>query len=120
MGDAYEPQLTEPGVTGHYVRFVGGTNAVTKTHGRGITVAYNNTGIIDITWSENPGVFIGLQGDPSFQATTIADVKSFVGRIGAYASNAIQLRLYESGNLANLAALEWCSLTLLFKADNSL
>lgn len=120
MPDFYEPLYSEPGLKKHLVRFVGGTAAVTKTHGRGITVAYVATGRVSITWSENPGTFAGLGGSPAFQATTQADVKSFVGVLGAYASNTVELRLYESGSLADLAALEWCSLELLFKDDASL
>lgn len=120
MGDFYKTLHSEPTLRQHFVRFVGGVAAVTKTHGRGITVAYVGTGIVSITWSENPGVFAGLTGDPAFQATTIADVKSFIGRIGVYASKTVQLRLYEAGTLADLAALEWCSLTLNFKEDGSL
>jgi hypothetical protein len=120
MPDFYEAKYSEPALTKHLVRFVGGSSAVTKTHGRGITVAWVAAGRVSITWSENPGVFAGLGGAPSFQATTQADVKSYVGVLGAYASNTVELRLYESGTLTDLAALEWCSLELLFKDDGSL
>src|SRR5689334_791058 len=120
MGDFYEGLDSEPGLRKHRIRFVGGTAAVTKTHGRGITVAYVATGRVSLTWSENPGVFAGIDGAPAFQATTQANVKSFVGVLGAYASKTVELRLYESGSLADLDALEWCSLTLLFKEDGSL
>lgn len=116
----YEAHFSEPNVEAHVVRFVGGTAAVTKVKGRGITVTYNTTGVVDITWSENPGTFLGLMGEPAFQSTTIAGTKDFTGKVGAYASKAIQLRLYESGSLADLAALEWCTLILLFQADGSL
>lgn len=120
MGDFYEGLFTEPNVRLHFLKFVGGAAAVTKVKGKGMTVTYNNTGIVDIAWSENPGVFLGLIGEPGFQSTTIAGTKDFSGKIGAYANKALQLRLYESGSLADLAALEWCTLVMAFSADGSL
>lgn len=120
MGDFFEEMITEPNVRLHYLRFVGGAAAVTKVKGKGMTITYNATGIVDIAWSENPGVFLGLMGEPGFQSTTIAGTKDFSGKIGAYASKALQLRLYESGSLADLAALEWCSVAIMFSADGSL
>ena len=120
MGDFFESLTTQPDVREHYLKFVGGSAAVTKVYGKGMTVTYNATGIVDIAWSENPGVFLGLAGEPGFQSTTIAGTKDFSGKIGVYASKALQLRLYESGSLADLAALEWCTLTMLFTADSSI
>jgi hypothetical protein len=120
MGDFYEALHTEPNVRAHFLKFGGGVGAVTKVKGKGMTVTYNAAGIVDIAWSENPGVFLGLAGEPAFQSTTIAGTKDFSGKIGVYANKALQLRLYESGALADLAVLEWCSLTLLFSADGSL
>jgi hypothetical protein len=67
-----------------------------------------------------PGRLPGARRRAGFQSTTIAGTKDFSGKIGVYANKALQLRLYESGALADLAVLEWCSLTLLFSADGSL
>jgi hypothetical protein len=99
---------------------VGGVGAVTKVKGKGMTVAYGGVGIVNIAWSENPGVFLGLIGEPGFQSTTIAGTKDFSGKIGVYAAKALQLRLYESGTLADLAALEWCTVGMMFSDDGSL
>lgn len=120
MGDFYEEMCTEPNVRLHFLKFVGGAAAVTKVKGKGMTIAYSATGIINIAWSENPGVFLGLFGEPAFQSTVIAGTKDFSGKIGVYADKALQLRLYESGALADLAANEWCSLVMAFSADGSL
>ena len=123
MADFYEPLTSEPELREHVVRFVGGSAAVTKVRGRGITVTYITTGIVDITWSENPGVFIGLSGMPMFQATTAADVKGHTCVPGAYNSSTKTLRLNitnASDALHDLAALEWLNLVALFVADSSL
>lgn len=115
--DAFPYHVTEPEVVASVIRFVGGTAAVTKVLGFGATVTYISTGVVDVTWSDQQGVFAGLSGAPSFQATTPGDVKSYVGIVGAYntSTKTLRLSLYESGTLTDLAALEWCNLTILFK-----
>lgn len=111
---------SEPGLTCHVIRFVGGTAAVTKVRGQGAAVTYISTGVVDIDWSgnsNNPGVFVGLMGAPAFQATTPGDVKSYVGIPGVYNASTKKLRLsmYESGTLTDLAALEWCQMVVMFQ-----
>lgn len=120
--DLNEPQMNPLGVQMHLIRFVGGTAAVTKDPDTapGVTVTYISTGVVDISWAgnaNNPGVFLGLVGAPGFQATTPADVKSYVGVPGTYNSSTKKLRLsmYESGTLTDLAALEWCSVLVAFQ-----
>lgn len=123
MADFYESLSSEPEGREHFVRFVGGTAAVTKVRGRGITVTYIGTGLVDLTWTENPGVFAGLKGAPAFQATTAADVKGHTCTPGVYNATTKTLRLNitnASESLHDLAALEWLSLTVLFVADGSL
>lgn len=113
-------QLTsnEIGPMAHLVRFVGGTAAVTKTHGNGVTVTYTSTGVVTLTWSKPPGTFVGLVG--TFQATTPAGVKSYVVVPGAYsAANGLTLNMYESGTLTDLAALEWLTVVVFFKESAS-
>lgn len=107
-----------PGIQAHIVKFVGGTNAVTKVHGPGMAVTYVSAGIVDLDWSgnsNNPGVFVGMVG--TFQATTAADVKAYVVVPGVYNSSTKKLRLnmYESGTLTNLAALEWLTVICFFQ-----
>lgn len=115
--DAFPGRISEPESVASLIRFVGGSAAVTKVLGSGITVSYVSTGIVSLVWADNPGVFAGLLGSPAFQATTQANVKSFVGVVGAWSSTTrtLQLRLYEGGTLADLEALEWCSLAVVFK-----
>lgn len=101
----------------HDVRFVGGSAAVTKVAdtGRGMTVTYISTGVVELTWADNPGTFhtctFGLQ------ATTPGNVKAYVPVAGAYNATTFKLRLYlyESGSLADLDALEWLSVRATFK-----
>lgn len=119
----YEQVGSEPEGREHFVRFVGGSAAVTKVFGNGITVTYVTTGKVKLTWSQraqNPGVFCGVKGY-CFQATTQADVKSYVLVPGVYdgTTRSLELHMFESGSLADLAASEWLSVTLLFKETGS-
>lgn len=116
----YEAYTAVPDAVSHLVRFVGGSAAVTKVSstGAGVTVTYVGSGVVDLTWSDNQGTFLGLVG--TFQATTPADVKSYVLVPGAYDSstNTIRLSMYESGTLTDLAALEWLTVLAWFKRTN--
>lgn len=100
----------------HVVKFVGGTNAVTKVFGEACAVTYVSAGIVDITLPESAGTFIGILGH-CFSATTTADVKSYALAHGVYNTTTRKLRLnmHESGTLTNLAALEWLTVTIGFQ-----
>jgi hypothetical protein len=120
--DMTEGMYNMPGIQTHIVKFVGGTNAVTKVTtprtGPGMAVTYISAGVVDLDWSgnsNNPGVFVGMVG--TFQATTPADVKSYVVVPGEYNSSTKKLRLsmYESGTLTNLAASEWLTVVCFFQ-----
>jgi hypothetical protein len=100
----------------HFVKFVGGTNAVTKVYGAGVTVTYISAGVVDLTWAtgaDSPGTCLGIKGH-CFQATTPGDVKAYVLVPGVYNTTTCTLRLsmYESGSVTNLAALEWLGVTV--------
>ena len=100
------------------VRFVGGSTAVTKVSGEGATVTYIGTGLVDVTHDESQGTYVGLIGAPSFDATTAADVKGHTCVAGVYSATTRTLRLNitnASEALHDLAALEWLTVTLLFK-----
>lgn len=101
----------------HLVRFVGGSAAVTKQYGIGITVTYISTGVVDLTWgtgANKPGEFLGAIG--TFAATTPADVKTYTLVPNTYNATTCTLRLsmYEGGTLADLAALEWLTVIAFF------
>lgn len=117
INDGFPVRSGTPGLVAHVVRFVGGSAAVTKTYGDGVTVTYNTTGIVDLTFPEQCGTFEGLVG--TFQATTPANVKNYVLVPGAYSSSTrkVSLNMYESGTLTDLAALEWLTVTVWFKAN---
>lgn len=105
-----------------HVRFVGGTTAVTEVYGDGVTVTYVSTGLVDLTFAESQGTYIGLAGAPAFEATTSADVKGHTCVPGVYDATTRTVRLSitnASEALHDLAALEWLSLALLFKRMNA-
>jgi hypothetical protein len=116
--DTYEVQSNYPELKEFVCKFVGGTAAVTKTFGPGLTVTYISAGVVDVTvptGADRPGDFIGV-GGYCFEATTPANVKSYVLVPGVFNTSTGKLRLsmYESGTLTDLAALEWLSVKLLF------
>src|SRR5688572_4303810 len=104
----FPQRATQPEAVDHFVKFVGGTNAVTKVFGQGVTVTYISTGIVDLVWASNPGTFLGFLA--TFQATTASGVKGFTVVPGVFNTTTYTLRLNitnASETLANLAALEW-------------
>jgi hypothetical protein len=125
VSDFYPDRVSEPDLRRTPVRFVGGTTAVTKVLGRGITVTYISTGIVDLVWSSRddaPGVFCGLEGAPSFQATTASQVKGYTCVPGGYNSTTRTLRLNitnASETLADLTATQWLNLVVQFKASDA-
>ncbi len=103
-----------------FVKFVGGTNAVTKVKGEGVTVTYVSAGIVDLTFGAAPGPaageFLGVVGHV-YQATTTADVKAYLLAVGVYntTTRTLRLNMTETTTLTNLAALEWLNITLAFE-----
>ncbi len=121
MQDAYPKRATNPGETDHLIRFVGGSAAVTKVYGPGVTVAYTNTGIVTFTWAENPGTFLGANA--TFQATTPGDVAGHTAVFGAFNTTAFTLvvRIYNASDaLHDLAALEWLACRVTFARNSAL
>lgn len=122
MSDFYEVLGSEPTERDHVVQFVGGSAAVTKVYGRGISVAYVSTGLVDLTWSANqerPGTFVAPKS-AMFHATTQANVKAYTCVTGVYNVSARTLRvnMYDaSNNLVDLAALQWLTLTVMFLTE---
>jgi hypothetical protein len=110
----------------HHVRFVGGAAAVEKVAdtGQGITVAYIGTGVVELTWLDNPGMFVDAH--PSFHAATPANVKGFRAVFGEFNASTLKLRVYlyeDAGDgtsaLADLAASEWCGVVATFKRSGT-
>ena len=117
MGGLYRSDVRSDvaGLQDSIVKFVGGTNAVTKVLGRGVTVTYVSAGIVNLVWAESPGTFAGVTGY-CFQATTAADVKNYILVPGVWNSTTwtLVLNMTESSTLTNLAALEWLTLRVSF------
>ena len=120
MGDGgYEPKVSEPSTFDQIIQFVGGTAAVTKVFGAGVTVTYVSTGLVDITWSSNhskPGTFLGPKSG-FVHATTAANVKGYSVTCGVYnvSTRTLRVSIYDaSNNLVDLAALQWATFVIAF------
>lgn len=113
--DGFDTKTSQPEHNETLVRFVGGSGAVTKVEGNGVTVSYTSTGIVTLTWAENPGRFVGCTY--MLQATTPADVKGHTVTAGVFNTTTFALQLHitnASETLHDLAALEWCNLRVSF------
>lgn len=114
--DASELKSDHPDTWVRLVTVLGGSSAATMTVGRGVTLTYGGSGLLTLTWKENPGLFLGL--DASFQATTMAALKGYTVVAGVFntTTNALALTVYNSSFAAtDLAALQWLSLRIYFK-----
>ena len=120
--DAYDSQDTEQDVRHHLVRMVGGAAAVTKVIGKGIAVARTAAGRYTLTWTDNPGTFLGYSF--GLQSTTINALRGCTVTVGVFNTTAFTLEVDVWDFLAqlagvtvarDLAALEWLSLDLVFK-----
>lgn len=126
MPDFYDDKNSEPDLREYSVKFVGGTTAVTKVFGKGVTVTYISTGVVDIAFIRPPvpgALFVGITGH-CFEATTQSGVKGYtvVGGVPSTSSTTgtVTIRINitnASETLADLAALQWLTLTFAFKAN---
>lgn len=119
--DAWEQLSTEPDEVVSRVRFVGGSAAVTKLYGRGVTVTYIGTGLVDLAWAEFPGVFVGVDGY-CFDATTASGLKGYTVVPGAYNTTTRTLRLSitnASEALTDLAAAQNLTIGIAFKRTSA-
>lgn len=109
-------KATQPEVIEHLIRAVGGSSAITKVTGTGLTVTRTGAGAYLVTWAENPGTH--LTNQYGLSATTPGDLAGHTVIFGAYNATARTLAfvLYNASFAAHdLAALEWVDLTIRFK-----
>lgn len=116
--DAYNDQASEAYVVKHTVRMQGtGATAPSKEFGRGVTITRLGVGNYRLTWSDNPGNFIGF-AEPGKQSTAAGALKQCtVDAIAWDATNRrLDIQLWSSAGAAReLAAAEWLTLTIAFK-----
>lgn len=115
--NAYEQNVSEPECLDSIIKFVGGTTAVTKVYGQGVTVTYVSTGLVDIAFTENQGTFLGFTGH-MLSATTTADIAGYTAAAGTYnaSTRTVRVSIYNASDaLADLAALQWLTLRATFK-----
>lgn len=119
MAQFFDCMASEPEFRSYFIKFVGGAAAVTKVFGQGVTVTYSATGIVNLTWTENPGNFLGATF--GFQATTASAVKGYTCVPGVYNASTKTLTLNITGAtevLTDLAALQWLNCWVMFKASS--
>lgn len=113
-------QSTEPSEVQQVVRFAGGTTLVTKLFGRGVTVNYIGTGIVDLVWADSQGAFLGIVGF-AFDATTPTQVAGYTVVAGDYNATTRTLRLNINTNanaLVDLTATQRLTIRPSFKTFN--
>lgn len=95
-----------------------GTGAAqpTQTFGLGMSVNRTGVGVIEISWQELPGQYVGLKGH-GFEATTIAALKGYTVVAGAFdpATAKVVINITNATDtLADLAANQHITLTFAF------
>jgi len=113
-------QSTEPTEVQQVVRFAGGTALVSKLLGRGITVVYVGTGLINLVWADPQGTYIGLVGH-TFDATAPAGVAGYSAVAGDYnaATRTLPINIFSGGNaLIDLTATQRLTIRPSFKLYN--
>lgn len=113
-------RISEAEAREYFVRFVGGSTAVTKVYGVGVSVTYVSTGIVDITWAEDPGNYLGTVY--GLEATAQAALKTYVvvgsytvTGTGAATVRKLRINITAGGTLTDLAAAQWISISAKFK-----
>jgi len=114
--NAYPPRDTTPEIECHHVRLLGtGAADPTKQIGRGISVTRTSAGLYKLTWSENPGTFVGLSA--TFGAATPADLAGHTIVRDTFDTSAFTLEVLMSGATEvahDLAANEYIDLQVYF------
>lgn len=119
--DAFPAKNTQPETVDHVVTFVGGSSAVTKVYGPKVVVTRAGAGEYLLTWSENPGVLVGVT--PGLRADTPADIKGHTVVFGEWSPTAWTLPVKFTGateTLHDLAALEWITVRATFAQTTEL
>lgn len=104
----------------HQMRWLGTGNGTVPTLdiGHNVTLLWIATGRIKITWSENPGTFVGI-GAWTFRDTTQGNVKNFGLTAGLYPAVAstftLEIDLWNaSGTAVDLQTTNYLDLEIVF------
>lgn len=120
--DYYPVRSNEPELRLQVLKFVGGSTAVTKVALGGpnpITVIYISTGLVDVLFPAATN-YVGILG-AVFEATTASGVAGYDVSAGIYNTTTHKVRLSIYANsagtptLADLAALQWLTITFMIK-----
>jgi hypothetical protein len=121
IGQTWDMQSSEPDERQQVIRFVGGAAAVTKLFGRGATVTYISTGIVDIAWAERQGEYLGVAGW-GFDATAQAGLKGWTVVGGDFNTTTNTLRINitnASETLADMSSSQRLSIRIAFRQTSA-
>ena len=115
--DAYPVRATAPECREHVIRLLGtGASAPTVQYGYGVTCTRTAAGVYKLTWSENPGVFLGASA--TLAAATPGDIKNHSVVFDTYdaTTRTLELTFWDASAAAHdLAAVEYLHLIVRFK-----
>jgi phenolic acid decarboxylase len=115
--DAADAMVTEAEVVTTIIRMLGtGASAPTKLYGKGVTITRTSEGLYKVTWSENPGTYLGFSW--SLDAATPGNVAGHTVVGDTYDTTAFTKEfLYSEGDdtVIDLQADEWINLRVDFK-----
>jgi hypothetical protein len=113
----------EPETVSFYVTMTGTGNGTvpTKFFGRGITLSWISTGIVQLTFGDRAGAFMG-GGPAGWQAATPSQLKGFSAVFGSFDATGtiVQVSITNSSQtLVDLQTGQILTLELVFKASGS-
>jgi len=121
-GDAYPVRSSEPESRERTIRLLGVNNAdPTKEVGKGVTVTRTAEGVYLITWTRDPGYFMGVKGY-MFGGLVAADCKGYTATRGLYSATAYTLSISVWNSTfaaADIIADQYLDITIAFKATSS-
>jgi len=119
--DAYPVRSGIPEVYKYIVRMTGtGASVPTQNYpaaSSGVTLARTSAGLFTLTWTDDPGTYLGITGQ-SFGGTTTINMLNHEAREVSYASKVLTFTVYDDTAVDDLEAAEFLTLEIAFSRSS--
>lgn len=119
LSNISEERIVRVGLTG------ASTSDPTRRAGPGVVVTRTAIGVLKVAFSDNPGTFVGLAGEPAFRAVTASGVKGYTANVGAYTAPAsgadgyVSVYLWDASQAAvDLTSVQYLDVAFVFAAQS--
>lgn len=121
MPEFFDPKASVPEVRAYKVRILGVNGSLTQQLGQGVTATRTGEGAYRLTWSKNPGTFVGWYY--GFGAATPADLAGYTAVRDTYNSSTwvLDFVVYsDTPAAADLVADQYIDITVEFAATSEI